>query len=73
MLAQLKHGIYDRTDMDETQVGVSAQGLQKFLENAVFASPDGILSVAYGNAAMVSVVALAERVIALEKKIQEMK
>ena len=71
MLALLKHGIYDRIDMDETQVGVSAQGLQRFLQEAVYANEDGILSVAYGNAALVAAVALAERVVALEKRLQE--
>jgi hypothetical protein len=70
LLAQLKHGIYDRTDMDETQVGVSAQALQKFLKEAVFASPAGVLSVAYGNAAMVAAVKLAERVVAIEARLK---
>jgi len=69
LLAQLKHGIYDRLDMDETQVGVSAQQLQKFLEQAVFADANGILSVAYGNAALVSSVKLAERVLKQDAKI----
>jgi hypothetical protein len=72
LLAQLKHGIYDRIDMDETQVGVSAQALQKFLKEAVFTSPNGVLSVAYGNAAMVAAVKLAERVVSLEAKVQEL-
>ena len=72
LMAQLKHGIYDRIDMDETQVGVSAQALQKFLKEAVSTGPSGILSVAYGNAAMVAAVKLAERIVALEAKVQEL-
>jgi len=69
LLAQLKHGIYDRLDMDETQVGVSAQQLQKFLEQAVFADANGILSVAYGNAALVSSVKLAEHALKQDARI----
>ena len=66
-LATIKHGIYDRTDVEVTQVGVSAQSLQKILEHAVLTSKDGILSVAYGNAALVSAVELAKRVVELQK------
>ena len=66
-LATIKHGIYDRTDVNATQVGVSAQSLQKILEHAVLTSTEGILSVAYGNAAMVSAVELAKRVVELQK------
>ena len=35
MLANVKHGIYDRLDIEATQVGVSAQSLRWVLENAV--------------------------------------
>jgi hypothetical protein len=68
-LAQVKHGIYDRIDEDVTQVGVSAQSLRSVLPNAVLENGNGKLSVAYGNAAMVSVVALAQRSIAQEARI----
>jgi hypothetical protein len=68
-LAEVKHGIYDRTDQVSTQVGVSAQSLQKILEHAVMEGDDGFLSVAYGNAALVAAVKLAERVVALEARI----
>jgi hypothetical protein len=68
-LAEVKHGIYDRTDIEETQVGVSAQSLQKILEHAVMESEEGALSVAYGNAALVAAVKLAERVVALEARL----
>ena len=68
-LAKVKHGIYDRTDEDITQVGVSAQSLQLIMENAVIENEDGKLSVAYGNAALVAAIKLAERVVALEAKL----
>jgi hypothetical protein len=65
-LAKVKHGTYDRVDMELTQDGVSAQSLQTLLPNSVLKGADGILSVAYGNAALVAAIALAERVIQLE-------
>jgi hypothetical protein len=68
-LAEVKHGIYDRTDQVSTQVGVSAQSLQKILEHAVMEGEDGRLSVAYGNAALVAAVKLAERVVQLETRL----
>ena len=69
-LAQVKHGIYDRTDEEITQIGVSAQSLQLIMKYAVMEGSDGTLSVAYGNAALVSAVKLAERVIALEDRLK---
>jgi hypothetical protein len=69
-LAQVKHGIYDRTDQESTQVGVSAQSLQTIMENAVIADKDGNLSVSYGNAALVAAIKLAERVVALEARLE---
>ena len=68
-LAQVKHGIYDRTDENVTQVGVSAQSLRPVMPHAVLEGTDGFLSVAYGNAALTACVALANRVLALEAKI----
>jgi hypothetical protein len=71
-LAKVKHGIYDRTDCDKTQVGCGAQSLQPLLPNAIIEGADGKLSVAYGNAAMVSAVKLAERVVEQDKRIAEL-
>jgi hypothetical protein len=71
-LAQVKHGIYDRIDEEGvTQVGVSAQSLREILPNAICTSSDEAqtLTVAYGNAAMVSVVELAKEVVALKSVI----
>lgn len=68
-LAQIKHGTYDRIDVELTQDGVSAQSLQKLLPNSVLQNEDGILSVAYGNAAMVSAIKLAEIVVQQNQRI----
>jgi hypothetical protein len=65
-LAVVKHGTYDRVDMELTQDGVSAQSLQRLLANSVLRGEDGKLSVAYGNAALVSAIQLAKRLVALE-------
>jgi hypothetical protein len=72
-LAGLKMGVYDRVDTGQTQVGVSAQSLQAFLPQAVQSDADGILSVAYGNAALVACVELAREVVALRAELNEMK
>jgi hypothetical protein len=68
-LAKIKHGTYDRIDVELTQDGVSAQSLQKLLPNSVLKNEDGILSVAYGNAALVSVIKLAELVVKQNERI----
>ena len=65
-LAGLKHGIYTRIDSGDAQAGISAQKLQAFLPQVVQKDEQGKLSVAYGNAAMVSAVQLAKRLVALE-------
>jgi len=70
-LAKVKHGIYDRVDDDLTQVGVSAQSLQPLLEHAVIEDENGDLSVAYGNAALIACIKLAQRVLELEEKLKE--
>ena len=71
-LAGVKHGVYDRTDIEATQVGVSAQSLQALLEQAVLVGEDGTLSVAYGNAALVACIQLAQRVVALEQTVAKL-
>jgi hypothetical protein len=69
-LAELKHGIYDRTDSNTIEVGVGAQSLQKFFPQAIFTDDAGHLSVNYGGAAMVSAVQLAKRVVELEARLE---
>jgi hypothetical protein len=71
-LATVKHGIYDRIDEEITQVGVSAQALRPIMEHAVLEDENGNLSVAYGNAALVACVKLAQRVVALEAKLEQL-
>jgi hypothetical protein len=71
-LAKVKYGTYDRIDVDLTQDGISAQSLQPLLPNSVIKDINGILSVNYGGAAMVSAVALANRVVEQDKRIAEL-
>lgn len=68
-LANVKSGIFDRTDEDLTQVGVSAQSLQAILPEAVQEDENGKLSVAYGNASLALLVSMAQKIVALEARI----
>jgi hypothetical protein len=71
-LAQVKVGIYDRTNENGiTQVGVSAQSLQELLPQAILTAQDEMqtLSVAYGNAALASAVELAKEVVDLRNRV----
>ena len=64
-LSEVRVGIYDRIDGEQiTQVGVSAQSLEKLLPEAVTAAKDeiGTLSVNYGGAALASAVELAKAI-----------
>ncbi|WP_157721520.1 tail fiber domain-containing protein [Stenotrophomonas sp. WZN-1] len=67
-----KVGTYDRTDIGTTQTGVGAQSLRKVLPHTVHEDGEGLLSVAYGNAALVGVVATARRLLALEARVAEL-
>ena len=71
-LSGLKAGTYRRKDLNERQAGISAQELQAILPEAVMVAGDeqGTLSVAYGNAAMVACVVLAQKVTELERRIE---
>ena len=69
-LAQVQSGIFDRIDSGDTQVGVGAGSFQKVMPNAVQKHDNGLMSVAYGNAAMAAVVELAKRIVSLEKQIK---
>jgi hypothetical protein len=55
-----------------TQVGVSAQSLQEILPNAI-EEKDDKLSVAYGNAALVSAIELAKEIVKLKQEIESLK
>jgi hypothetical protein len=72
-LAGVKSGVYDRTDIQATQAGVSAQSLEEVLAEVVMTAPDGIKSVNYGNAALVAAIELAKQVVELRKEIAALK
>lgn len=64
-VSKIKAGTYIRIDNDERQAGSSAQEWQKLLPEVVDVSDDeqGTLSLAYGNAALISAIELAKRVV----------
>ena len=69
-LSEIKSGTYRRIDIGERQTGVSAQDLLEVLPEAV--SGAAILSVAYGQAALVACVELAKEVIELRGRVQRL-
>ena len=70
-LARVKMGVFDRTDTHQTQVGVGAGSLRdEAIPEAVQEDANGRLSVAYGNAALVSCVALAREIVKLKKAME---
>lgn len=69
-LAGVKSGTYTRIDNDLRQAGVSAQSLQEVLPEAVQEDVEGMLSVAYGNAALVAAIELAKEVVDLKKRLE---
>lgn len=68
-LSLVKHGTYTRTDTEQRQVGASAQGMQNILPEAVGSDLSGMLTLNYGNAALVSAIELAKRIIELERRL----
>lgn len=66
LLAETKHGVFDRIAEGTSEAGVSAQSWRTVLPETVVTGSDGLLSVAYGNAALVSAIQLAKRLVALE-------
>jgi hypothetical protein len=66
--ATVLHGIYDRIDTGERQVGLGAQSVRPILPDAVTRDKDGVLGLSYGNAAAVATVKLAQRYVALAEK-----
>jgi hypothetical protein len=71
-LAAIKSGTYSRTDSGDRQAGVSAQDWQTLLPEVVKQDAEGYLSIAYGNAALVSAVELAKRVVEQEERIKKL-
>jgi hypothetical protein len=70
LLALVKNGIYRNIEDNQIRVGVGAQSLQNAIPVAVIPSEHGFLTVDYGPAAMVAVIALVKRVLALEAKLE---
>lgn len=74
-LAQVKVGIYDRTDGEKiTQVGVGAQSFQELLPEAITTANDDMktLAVNYGGAALASTVELAKDNVELRARIERL-
>lgn len=73
-LATVKNGTYTRIDTKARQAGSSAQAWQELLPEVVSvgADEDKTLNLAYGNAALVSAIELAKRVVALEERLAAM-
>jgi hypothetical protein len=74
-LATTKSGTYTRTDIGDRQAGASAQDWQALLPEVVSVGSDDqkTLSLAYGNAALVSAIELAKRLLELEKEFAVLK
>ena len=68
--ANVKHGVFERIDSGKTQIGLSAQAVQRVLPEAVNEMADGILTINYGAVSAVATVKLAEEVIELRKQLQ---
>lgn len=66
-LANVLHGSFTRIDTGARQVGVGARSLRELLPEAV--SGDDVLSVAYGNAALVSAIQLAIELLKLRDRV----
>lgn len=74
-LAKIQNGSYTRIDTGARQTGVSAQSLKTLLPEAVMEDTLGekMLSVAYGNAALVACVELAKEIQMLKAEIASLK
>lgn len=69
-MADVKTGIYTLIRTDERSIGVSAQSLREAMPNAVAEDENGMLSVVYGNAALVLAIELAKEVRELRAMIE---
>jgi hypothetical protein len=70
-VSAVKSGSYDRIDTGIRQAGVSAQEWKKVLPETVVEDENGMLSVNYGAAALVSVIELAKEIKNLQNIINE--
>jgi hypothetical protein len=72
-LAEVKFGTFTRIRTGSREAGVSAQSLRDLLPETVLEGDDGILSVAYANAALVSCIALAQHTIRLSNEVERLR
>lgn len=72
-LSKVKSGTYERKDIKQRQAGVGAQSLKAVLDEFVTQGSDGILSVAYGQAALVACVELSKEVMRLRDLLEPKK
>jgi hypothetical protein len=72
-LSEVKVGTYERIDKNERQLGVSANDMQKVVNESVTVTEDGTLAVAYGQAALAACVEMAKAIVALKAEIKELK
>lgn len=72
-LASVKAGTFCLKGQDKRYAGVSAQSLQGLLPEAVECDEEGLLSVAYGNAALVACIALAQEVVDLRHQVAQLR
>lgn len=71
-IASVRAGLFTRTDNALRQIGVSAQSLLTVSPESVIKGRDGYLSVNYGNVALAAAIALAQRVLQLEARIDQL-
>lgn len=72
-VARVKIGTYTRIDSGERQAGASAQDMQAILPEVVPVNQEtGVLSLAYGNVALLTAIKLAQKVEALEQRILDL-
>ena len=69
-LSKVKSGTYTRIDTQDRQAGASAQDMQKILPEVVMGTD--ILSLAYGNAALVAAIELSKEIVKLKARIEQL-
>lgn len=70
-LSKVKAGTFTRKADQGRCAGVSAQSLKEVMPECVILNDDGLLSVAYGNAALVATVELAKEAVCLNQNLFE--
>lgn len=71
-MAAVRVGTFDMEGHDDRMIGVGAQSLQRPMPEAVMRNENGVLSVAYGNAALATCIELCREVVALRNRVDEL-